>query len=302
MQTYVRKFLQYLRVERNASPHTLVAYEEDLFQFSGFLNSRLRGIRHPREVTRKAITDFLHNLLEQGYSRRSVTRKLACLKSFFRYLRRMNIVSTNPSSTVDFPKLDKPLPAALTERDVELLMEQPDCSTAEGLRDRTILEILYGTGIRVSELAGLNWNDINPADGTIRVLGKGNKPRIIPYGRKARAALEAYARVRHSIVVPPYSDATGGEAVFVTTRGKRIYPRAVYVLVRRYISRVSEITKKSPHVLRHSFATHLLDRGADLRAVQQLLGHESLSTTQVYTHVSVDRLKRVYAQAHPKAS
>ena len=181
-------------------------------------------------------------------------------------------------------------------------MSQPDTTTPEGVRDQAMLECFYGTGIRLSELIDMNWSDINTHDATLKVTGKGSKQRIVPIGRKALQALAAYRSVRHALVQEQYADETDGEGVFITKRGKRLSPKGVNVLMNRYIGKVSEIHKKSPHVLRHSFATHLLDHGADLRAVKELLGHESLSTTQVYTHVSVERLKKIYAQAHPKAS
>ncbi len=303
MQDYVRIFLHYLRGERNCSAHTLASYEDDLGQFIAFLSRvDVDATADVRKIDHQAIRGFLHDLLDQGYSRRSIARKLACLKSFFRFLRRSNVIATNPAAAVHAPKLPKTLPTVLAEDEITLLMEQPDRSTPEGLRDRALLEVLYGTGIRLAEAIGLNWNDINVSDTTLKVRGKGNKQRIVPYGRKAKEALQEYARVRGALVESGFKDETAGEAVFITKRGKRLSPKGVNVLMHRYIGRVSEISKKSPHVLRHSFATHLLDRGADLKAVQQLLGHESLSTTQVYTHVSVERLKKVYAQAHPKAS
>lgn len=303
MQEYVRIFLDSLRGERNCSAHTLASYEDDLGQFIGFLmRVDVDAAADVRKIDHQTIRGFLHDLLEQGYARRSIARKLACLKSFFRFLRRGNYITKNPAAAVHAPKLAKTLPTVLAEHEIALLMEQPDCSTPEGLRDRALLEVLYGTGIRLAEVIGLNWNDINMADTTLKVRGKGNKQRIVPYGRKAKEALLVYGRVRSAIVAPGYKDETAGQAVFITKHGKRLSPKAVNVLMNRYIGRVSEIRKKSPHVLRHSFATHLLDRGADLKAVQQLLGHESLSTTQIYTHVSVERLKKVYAQAHPKAS
>jgi integrase/recombinase XerC len=224
------------------------------------------------------------------------------VKSFFRYLAKNHIVEMNPAATVLSPKLDKPLPTILSSASVTALMNQPERSTAEGLRDRAILEMFYGTGMRLSELISLNWNDINLVDSTVKVMGKGSKQRIIPIGRKAKHALKEYSAQRQSVLDENYRDETQGAAVFITKRGKRLSPKSVNVLINRYIGRVSEIRKKSPHVLRHSFATHLLDNGADLKAVQQMLGHESLSTTQIYTHVSVERLKKIYAQAHPKAS
>lgn len=303
MQDYVRKFLHYLEHERNCSAYTIVSYEEDLNQFATYLShTGDDGAERLETISHQTVRDFLHSLIEKGYSRGSIARKLACLRSFFRFLRRQQMLSTNPAAAIRAPKLPKRLPTVLAEHEVALLMEQPDRSTPEGCRDRALLEILYGTGIRLGELIRLNWSDINFADGTLKVMGKGSKQRIVPFGGMALQALREYRAVRTMIVVPPYVDGTCGEAVFVTKRGKRLSPNGVNILMNDYIGKVSEVHKKSPHVLRHSFATHLLDRGADLKAVQQLLGHESLSTTQVYTHVSVERLKKVYAQAHPKAS
>jgi tyrosine recombinase XerC len=303
MRDYIRIFFRYLGGERNCSAHTLASYEDDLGQFIEFLSrTDADAAADVRKIDHQTIRSFLHHLIEQGYSRRSIARKLSCLKSFFRFLRRGQYITRNPAVAIRAPKLARVLPTILAEDEVALLMEQPDRSTPEGLRDRALLEVLYGTGMRLAELIALNWNDINTADATLKVRGKGNKQRIVPYGRKAKEALSEYARVRTAIIAPGCKDETAGEAVFITKRGKRLSPKGVNVLMQRYIARVSEISKKSPHVLRHSFATHLLNRGADLKAVQQLLGHERLSTTQIYTHVSVERLKKVYAQAHPKAS
>lgn len=303
MQEQITPFLQHLRRERNYSPHTIASYEDDLRQFSEFLT------RHFSEMTfssalidRLTIRAFLNDLMEQEFSRRSIARKLACLKTFFRHLTKTNVVQTNPASNIQAPRLTKSLPTVLAENVIDDLLSQPDLAEPEGVRDRAILETFYGTGIRLSELINLQWRDINFHDGTIKVTGKGSKQRIVPLGRKASDALHQYASIRQKVVDPPYHDETDGLNVFITKRGKPLSPKGVNVLMNRYIGKVSEIKKKSPHVLRHSFATHLLDRGADLRAVKELLGHESLSTTQIYTHVSVERLKKIYAQAHPKAT
>jgi integrase/recombinase XerC len=207
----------------------------------------------------------------------------------------------NPTALVASPKVERRLPQFLEEEAVTRLMEQPDRSTPDGARDAAILEVLYGTGIRLSELLDMRVNDIDFRNGTLKVTGKGRKQRIVPFGEPARAALKLYLAVRESLTRRPPQGATA-RLCFLTTRGKQMNPKGVNILVNRYIGRVSELEKKSPHVLRHTFATHLLNRGADLQAVRELLGHESLSTTQVYTHVSMDRLKKVYAQAHPKAS
>lgn len=303
MHIHCKTFLQHLGGERNYSPHTLASYEDDLGHFTQFLSKHFGAARLSlKKVDHLTIRLFLQDLVEEGYSRRSIARKLACLKSFFRFLNKNNIVEKNPAANVHSPKLEKSLPAVLSEEAVTDLMSQPDVSTIEGLRDLAILEMFYGTGIRLSELIQLNWQDINFEEATIKVTGKGSKQRIVPLGRKAKRALTEYGHRRTKILHEGFRDETKGAAVFLTQRGKRLSPKSVNVLMNRYIGRVSEMKKKSPHVLRHSFATHLLDRGADLRAVKELLGHESLSTTQVYTHVSVERLKKIYAQAHPKAS
>ncbi len=303
MQKLITTFLRHIEGERNYSPHTVASYEDDLRQFSAFLQRHFSDSTFTLSAIDKlTIRLFLHDLVDQGFSRKSIARKLACLKSFFRYLKRMKKIDTNPAATVVSPKVEKTLPTVLSESAAAALMQQPDNSMPEGSRDRAMLELFYGTGIRLSELIGLNWQDISFEEGTIRVTGKGSKQRIIPLGRPAASALKAYQRKRTEVLAAGLHDETDGLAVFITSRGKRLQPKSVNVLMNKYIARVSEITKKSPHVLRHSFATHLLDRGADIRAVKELLGHESLSTTQVYTHVGVERLKKVYAQAHPKAS
>ena len=299
MQEHIATFLQYLKGERNYSSHTVASYEDDLRDFSRFLSHHFADATFAlKRIDQLTVRMFLHDLVDQKFSRRSIARKLACLKSFFRFLRKQKLISTNPAANVRSPKL----PTVLDERAVEALMSQPDTTTPEGVRDQAMLECFYGTGIRLSELIDMNWSDINTHDATLKVTGKGSKQRIVPIGRKALQALAAYRSVRHALVQEQYADETDGEGVFITKRGKRLSPKGVNVLMNRYIGKVSEIHKKSPHVLRHSFATHLLDHGADLRAVKELLGHESLSTTQVYTHVSVERLKKIYAQAHPKAS
>jgi integrase/recombinase XerC len=243
---------------------------------------------------------FLGDLLERRFSRRSVARKLACVKSFFRYLHKKHVVESNPAAFLSSPRLDKRLPQFLDEDVVARLMDQPDRESVEGLRDAAILETFYSTGIRLSELIHLGLADVDLRGSTVRVTGKGNKQRIVPIGRPARTVLRKYLSRRGELVGADCP--AEQEVVFLTRRGKRMSPKAVNLLMNKYIGRVSEIQKKSPHVLRHTFATHLLNRGADLQAVKELLGHESLSTTQIYTHVGVDRLKKAYRLAHPRAS
>ena len=302
MESYLHRFLEYIERERNYSRHTVAAYEDDLTLFLDFLSRTSgRGNMAPGAIDHFMIRKFLGALVDRGFSKRSIARKLACLRSFFKYLVRLQVIEKNPTTLLVSPKLPRRLPQFLDETAVALLMEQPDRKTAEGLRDAAILELFYSTGIRLSELLGLTPADVDFGNSTIKVLGKGSKERIVPFGRQARRALEEYIAVRNHFA------GKGGagkvrRTLFLTVRGNAMNPKGVNVLVNHYIGIVSDIAKKSPHVLRHTFATHLLNRGADLQAVRELLGHESLSTTQVYTHVSVERLKKIYAQAHPKAS
>lgn len=297
----VESYLRYLERERNYSGHTITAYSNDLKLFALFLQQQYGNGLTWKSIDRSTIRRFLGALLEDHHARRSVARALACLKSFFKYLHKTGVIISNPASNVVSPKIDRTLPQYLDEEGARLLMEQPDRSTPEGARDAAILELFYSTGIRLSELTQLDLSDVEMDAKLIKVTGKGSKERIIPFGQRALESLTHYLAHREGIVREP-GKLRDPRAVFITVTGRRVYPRAVHSLVKKYIGRISEIQKRSPHVLRHSFATHLLDRGADLRAVKELLGHESLSTTQVYTHVSVNRLKKIYSQAHPKAS
>jgi tyrosine recombinase XerC len=302
MQELVKTFLRSLREERNCSPHTVISYENDLKHFLLFLREERNGtLPAPEEVDHRTIRRFLGSLLASGHARRSAARALACLKSFYKYQHRTGRLPANPAARVASPHLEKTLPEFLDEHAAAALMQYPDRSTPGGRRDAAILELLYSTGMRLSELVGLDAEDVDRAGQTLKVRGKGAKERIIPFGRPAARALRAYLAGREEILRPG-ENMRAGDALFITSTGRRINPKVVYVLVRNAIGTVSEIAKKSPHILRHSFATHLLDRGADLRAVKELLGHESMSTTQVYTHVTTERLKKIYAQAHPKAS
>ncbi len=302
MESQIRKYLEYLETERNYSPNTIAAYEDDLRQFTEFLHKHFSDKSFSlADIDQVTIRLFLGDCLEQEFSKRSIARKLACLKSFFKYMYKIHEVKANPASNVATPKLEKRLPQYLDEESIKKLMQQPDTSTTMGKRDAAILELFYSTGIRLSELINLRRGDVDFPGGTIRVTGKGSKDRIVPFGRPAKAALQQYLGSRTDLL-PRRPTKEISEILFLTKRGKRLNPKGVNLLMNDYIGRVSEIQKKSPHVLRHTFATHLLNRGADLRAVKELLGHESLSTTQVYTHVSVDRLKKIYLQAHPKAT
>lgn len=302
MESNTRTFLQYLKTQRNYSPHTIAGYEDDLRQFSEFLQRHFADRPFSiNDIDHVTIRLFLGDCLERNFAKRSIARKLACLKSFFKYLQRTKVVDRNPAANVATPKLEKRLPQYLDEESVSDLMKQPDATSTMGKRDAAILEVFYSTGIRLSELINLRLTNVDFHASTLRVTGKGSKDRIVPFGKPAKHALQKYLSCR-SELLPRQAGEDIDDTVFLTRRGKRLSPKGVNVLMNEYIGRVSEIEKKSPHVLRHTFATHLLNRGADLRAVKELLGHESLSTTQVYTHVSIDRLKKIYLQAHPKAS
>jgi integrase/recombinase XerC len=298
MHTSVRSFLEYLEVERNYSVNTIRSYEADLHQFITYLDSN--HIHSLDNVRKPLLRSYLSSLLETGLAKKSVARKIASLRSFFRYARRHKITTTNPTLTLVSPKLDKRLPSYLDEPATKRLFNSVDTKSPEGRRSAAILELFYSTGMRLSELIDLNVDDLDFPQGVVKVTGKGSKQRILPVGRRALEAVEEYLKDRRSVFLKSSPDREES-ALFVTSKGVRFYPQAIIRMVKSMIGEVSEIEKRSPHVIRHSFATHLLNRGADLRAVKELLGHESLSTTQVYTHVSTEQLKKVYRQSHPKA-
>ncbi len=293
-----RSFLEFLESGKNYSGHTIESYRTDLAGFVDFV--RTQGLDHPKAVGKDVLRSYLAHLFDQGYSKKSIARKIASLRSWFKYLKRTHVVETNPAVHLSSPRLDKKLPGFLDEPSMDRLFELPDRSTETGKRDAAMLEVFYSTGIRLSELINLNLDDIDRHGGLIKVTGKGRKHRIVPIGKRALQSLDDYLRVRQRPVEPTASEAGGGP-VFLAQNGKRVYAQMVGNVVKKYISKVSELEKISPHLLRHTFATHLLNRGADLKAVKELLGHESLSTTQIYTHVTTDRLRKVYHQAHPKA-
>jgi len=294
MHKAVRSYLEYLEEERNYSPHTIQNYQIDLSQVLDFLKQE--HFTSWNEVDRQVLRSYLGSQFDLGLSKRTVARRIASLRSFFKYLNRKRILQSNPALTLVTPKLERRLPSFLDEQTVTRLMELPDISSVEGKRDKAILELLYSTGMRLSEMVNLNVSRIDFVHAIVKVRGKGRKDRIVPVGRAALDALQSYLHTRS---VPAGN--MHNMPLFTIHNGKRIYQVAVGRLVRKYITRVSEVEKKSPHVIRHSFATHLLNRGADIKAVKELLGHESLSTTQVYTHVSTDRMKKVYERSHPKA-
>ncbi|MBN1526736.1 MAG: tyrosine recombinase XerC [Candidatus Omnitrophica bacterium] len=292
MERYIEKFINYLKVERNVSKHTVTNYAVDLASFAEFLGDKdIAGVDH------LALRRFLAEMRSKNYSKRTVARKLATLRTFFRFLYREGHIKTNPITAIMTPKLDKKLPKFLDVNKVERLITSPDAETVPGLRDRAIFETLYSTGIRVSELVGIDSDDVDFISGVVKVLGKGAKERMVPIGDTALTAIRKYLDKRAA----EKARAKDKHAVFLNKNGTRLTDRSVRRIVDKYI-RVCAIEEKiSPHSLRHSFATHLLDRGADLRSVQELLGHMNLSTTQIYTHVTMERLKAVYDKAHPRA-
>ena len=298
MEKVVRSYLEYLEIERNYSAHTILSYETDLLNLVQFL--RREGVESFENVHKESLRAFVGTLLDDGFSPRSIARKIASMRSFFKYLRRQKIIVGNPALVLITPKVGKRLPSYLNEESVEQLLSVPDRSTPNGKRDTAILELFYSTGIRLSELINLNISDLKQEEGLIKVRGKGRKERIVPLGSKAISAITDYLQEKSEAGVP-HLTRHEEHPLFELKDRRRMYPQAVGRMVRKYIGLVSEIEKKSPHVLRHSFATHMLNHGADIRAVKELLGHESLSTTQVYTHVSSARMKKVYEDAHPKA-
>ena len=292
----IRAFLSDLKHRRGLSANTLTSYESDLVQFQVFLEEEL-GSSKLSSIDVLAIRSFLAHLHAQGLARASVARKLAALRTFFRFLQREGILEKNPARLVSTPRLDRKLPARVEEGEVELLLEAPDVTEPLGRRDRAMLELLYGAGLRVGELVGLDLSTCDLDSRLLRVLGKGNKERLVPFGEPAEEALRGYLRDRRELVAL----GEGTDALFLNHRGGRLTARSVRRLMDGYLKQTALRSGLSPHSLRHAFATHLLENGCDLRAIQELLGHESLSTTQKYTQLSTRKLLEVYEKSHPKA-
>lgn len=296
----VDDFLGYLSVEKGSSPNTVNAYAHDIQTFIAFV----QDIHEDKDnlglsdITYLEIRAYLADLQKAGYSRRTIARRLAGIRAFFSYLCKKGITSQNPVKGVRTPKEGRRIPTFLREDEVASLLERPPEDTPLGLRDRAILETLYAAGLRVGELVGLNLDSIDLATGFVRAYGKGSKERIVPIGGKAIGALIEYLEHGRPHLVCPKSEP---RALFLNCNGTRLSSRAVQIMIDKYIEEATIDKKISPHALRHSFATHLLDHGADLRAVQELLGHSSVSTTQIYTHMTRKRLKVIYDKAHPRA-
>jgi integrase/recombinase XerC len=298
----LRKFLAYLALNRNLSPHTVRAYEGDVEQFLKHIAAE-RGVSRadlqPTTLDRSAIRSFLGSAYTQGQSSSTSARKLAAVRAFLRYLRREGKLDGDAGALVPTPKRDVRMPAHLSEDEMRQLLAAPADVDALGKRDRAILELFYASGLRLSELAGLGIDDVNVSARMVRVLGKGGKPRLVPFNTSTASAIRAYLKDPDRPVSE--KDKTGDEPLFLNYRGTRLTSRSIDRLVRRYVALSSARLGISPHALRHSFATHLLQRGADLRAIQELLGHSRISTTQRYTHVNAAQLFAVYKKSHPRA-
>ena len=301
---WIDKYLAYLRYQRNASEHTLRNYASDLQQFLHHLTHTPEGVDRPEpaleQIDNLTIREFLGRLHQRGNKKSSTARRLAAIRSFLKYLSVEGAIAANPAKLVASPRQEKRLPDFLALDAVSSLVEAPDTSTAAGKRDRAMLELLYGTGIRASELVGLDLGDLDLQEQLVRVVGKGRKERIVPFGRKAGEALADYLQTRGELAGRELQE-SAGEAVFLNVRGGRLTARSLGNIVNKHVSRLAQRMKVHPHTLRHTFATHMLNAGADLRSIQEMLGHESLSTTQKYTHVSIEQLVRVYRSAHPRA-
>ena len=298
MWTYLDNFLDYLKTERRFSELTVRSYKIDLAQFIEYLEAGLKVDKvEPKSVDKESIRSFVEELYVNGLTKRSIARKISAIRSFFKYLKRTFNIDDKAISNLRTPKLDKPLPVVIDEAQMRKIMEFPPDDTFEGKRDRAILELFYGCGIRLGELISLKMKQIYLKANYIIVEGKRNKERILPLGKHAALALKKYLQERDQKI--KFFD--NEEIVFVNHKGKILYPLSIQKMVKNYLAKVSEQEHLSPHVFRHSFATHLLDRGANLIAVKELLGHSSLSTTQIYTHVSMDRLKSIYQKTHPRS-
>lgn len=298
MEDQIRTFVNFLEAERDASCETVRNYRSDLRQLASFLHTANHGsgLLRAADVTTEQIRAYLHWLDRKGEKAASLARKLACLRSFYRFLVREGLVQRNPTEDLKSPKLPKPLPRVLTKDDAGALMDFPTGESSLSLRDRALLETLYSTGARVSEAVGINMGDLSLVEGLIHLRGKGRKERVVPIGQ---VAIGAITRYRQSLAASTGSQEFSAP-LFLNHRGGRITTRSVARIVAQY-SRLLAGGAVSPHALRHSFATHLLDEGADLRSIQEMLGHASLSTTQKYTHLAADQLAAVYDRAHPRA-
>jgi len=296
---FLEQFIAYIKYEKRYSPHTVAAYESDLAQFYTFLNHPEEVITHPSQITHHHIRNWMVELMNAKLTSRSINRKVATLRKYFKFLLQGDIIKATPTARIQTPKITKQLPVVVEEEKLSRMLDSKEIFTADfnGQRDKLIIELLFGTGMRLSELLGITEADINTYEGTVKVLGKRNKERIIPLNKELKLLLQEYLMLKKNEIF-----ANKSLKLIVTSKGADAYAKMIYLIVQKYLNYISTQDKKSPHVLRHTFATSLLNKGADLNAIKDLLGHASLSATQVYTHNSVERLKSIYKQAHPKAN
>ena len=303
---FLERFIRYIQYEKRYSPHTVAAYKSDLDQFISYLNNPDHKtpppeaqITHPSQITHHHIRNWMVELMNHEIMARSVNRKIATLRKYFKFLVQEGEITVNPASKINAPKIPKNLPVIVEDQKLTKMLDDNEVFSDDfkGVRDKLIIEMLFGTGMRLAELLGVKNTDINVYEGTIKVLGKRNKERIIPINNELKLLLTEYQQLKKN---QDFFD-NNSSALIVTDKGANAYAKLIYLTVHKYLSYISTQDKKSPHVLRHTFATTLLNRGADLNAIKELLGHANLSATQVYTHNSVERLKSIYKQAHPKA-
>ena len=294
MRELIDAFLNYLSVERALSQNTIISYREDLKAYASFLEKNKVGLLS--KTTRSDITNFMLSQRDRGISANSVARRLAAIRMFYRFLVRERIIKSDPTILVDSPKLWKKIPDTLSLNEVDALLSTPKLRGTQGIRDRAILETLYATGMRVSEAAHLKVTDLNMEVGFVRCFGKGKKERIVPLGGKAIVSIKRYLEVSR----PKLLNSKESEFLFLSRLGKNISRQSLWKIIKRYAKEAKIKKSIKPHILRHSFATHLLERGADLRSVQEMLGHANISTTQIYTHINKDRLKSIHKMFHPR--
>ncbi|MBN2167204.1 MAG: tyrosine-type recombinase/integrase [Marinilabiliaceae bacterium] len=291
----IQSFLKYIQFEKRSSNHTVVSYECDLKQFQNYIE--VEGFISWPQITSKQIRQWMINLLDEGLTSKSVNRKIATLKSFFRFLMREGVVEVNPLDKIITPKIPKRLPEFVKEHEMDLLLDEIDFEKSySGVRDHLIIELFYCTGLRLSELSGLTISSFDFSGDVIRVVGKRKKERIIPFSKKMRSSLIEYIEVRNSSFLN-----VANNILFLTDKGEPVYDKLIYRVVKKHLSLVTTMSKKSPHILRHTFATVLLNKGADINAIKELLGHSNLSATEIYTHNSFEQLNAIYNQAHPRA-
>jgi integrase/recombinase XerC len=302
---FTERFIRYIKFEKRYSSHTVSAYQSDIDQFISFLNNPEKKspppppvIIHPSEISHYHIRNWMVELMSQQIIARSINRKIATLRKYFKFLLQEGVIQINPASKINTPKIPKNLPVIVEDVRLIQMLDENEVfgNDFKGVRDKLIIELLFGTGMRLSELLGIKETDINVYEGTVKVLGKRNKERIIPINKELKLLLTEYLELKKN-----QNFDNNSLTLIVTDKGANAYAKLIYLTVQKYLSYISTQEKKSPHVLRHTFATSLLNRGADLNAIKELLGHANLSATQIYTHNSVERLKSIYKQAHPKA-